>query len=329
MATSTLTQMKVYEDSFFGGMYETLQQNVDGFNAASNGAITLRTQLSLGRFQEESFFQLPAGLIADRDPTNVSDAGVVGLGQGEFVRPKVNKRIGPIENTFDSFKKIGTSVETMAFVAGGQTAPAIQAAYLNSGLAGLVGSYKAASLADLTFNATGESTATMTPSHLIKGMSKFGDQSQRIALWVMHSKVYFDLMNQQVTDKLLEVSAGVLYGGSPATFGKPVFVTDAPALYDAGASTSGDEAFYTFGLVQGAIDVMESEERSMIIEPVTGKQNLIMRMQGEFAYNVGVKGLTWNTATSNPTDAQLATGTNWSLAASSIKSAAGVRIVTR
>lgn len=329
MAISTISQMQVYEDQFFGGMYEVLDQNIDAFNGATNGAIILRNDRSKGKFSQESFFKLPTGVIADRDPTATTDAAVTGLTQGEFVSPKVNKRIGPVENTFDSFKKVGLDMETMSFVAGQQIAPEVQASFLNSGLSALVGSYKAASLSALTYTATGESTPTLTPAHLIRGMSKMGDQAQRIGLWVMHSAPFYDLMAQQVADKLLEVSAGILYGGTPATFGKPVFVTDAPSLYDAGTSASGDEVYYTFGLVPGAIDVNESEERSALIEPVGGKNNLIMRVQGEYAFNVGVKGCTWNTATSNPTDAQLATAANWSLAASSTKSAAGVRIVTR
>ena len=46
---------------------------------------------------------------------------------------------------------------------------------------------------------------------------------------------------------------------------------------------------------------------------ITGGQNLAMRIQGEYAYNIKIKGCRWNIGAggANPTDAALATSANW------------------
>jgi hypothetical protein len=50
MATSVASDFKVYQQQFFGGMTETLQQAVDVMNASSNGAIAMTTERMRGDF---------------------------------------------------------------------------------------------------------------------------------------------------------------------------------------------------------------------------------------------------------------------------------------
>lgn len=326
MATGTLSDFKIYEEQFFGGVFEVLERQVEAFNAATVGAMRLTTDFMKGQFKQESFFQKPADLIQHRDPTDVTAATATKLTQSELKSPKINKRIGPVENTLDSFKKIGVPIEQMSFILGQQTAPDIMGAYLESAVNALVGSFSVTALNNgLVHDAT---AGTMTNTALIKGMAKLGDMANRIRIWVMHSKVYFDLMQHNVTEKLLEVTAGTLYNGTIPTFGKPVFVTDTPSLYDANTSVSTDDVYWTFGLTDGAVDVVEAEERSMLIEVVGGLKNLVARYQGEFAYEVRVKGMAWATQV-NPTDAQLATNTNWAKAYADLKSLAGIAIKSK
>ena len=69
----------------------------------------------------------------------------------------------------------------------------------------------------------------------------------------------------------------------------------------------------------------------MVLDEVTGLENLVVRLQGEFAYNLGVKGFKWDTANggANPSDAAVGTGTNWDAAVSSYKDYAGIVIQSR
>lgn len=326
--TGLVSDMKIYEDQFFSGMAEVLQQNVDAFNASSQGAITLTTEYMRGNFDQQSFFQKPAGLIGHRDPTSMAGLTDLALTQGEFKGVKVNKRIGPVSNSFDSFKKIGSSIDEMSFILGQQTAPDIQAQYLTSAISALTGTFKVAGVAsNLVYSALSDSTKTLNHLALVKTLAKFGDAAQNIKLWVMHSKNYYDLVGQAITDKLLEVTAGTIYGGSPGTLGRPVLVTDVDALFsnNATTSTTADDFYWVLGLTANAVNIRESEERSMIIQPITGAANLAVRYQGEFSYNVDVKGMAFGTQV-NPTDAQLSTSSNWTQAAASKKSLPGVAL---
>jgi hypothetical protein len=56
-------------------------------------------------------------------------------------------------------------------------------------------------------------------------------------------------------------------------------------------------------------------------EKVTGLENLALRYQGEYDVTCHVRGYKYDTSTggANPTDATLAAGANWDLAASSVK----------
>lgn len=328
MAAGTKSNFQIYEEQFFAGMFEVLEQNVNAFNEASNGAIRLVTDFHRGDFEQESFFKVPSGLISDRNITSTAAVSDTPLTQGEEKAPKTNKKIGPVANTLDSFKKISQDPSIMSFILGQQVAPEIQGAFLGSAMSALVGVYSVAGIAsNLVHDATDGSLESVD---LIRGMSKFGDAAGRIRLWVMHSKPYFDLMVNQTAAKLLEVTAGVLYEGTPATLGKPVLVTDEPALFSTGSSTasSADDEYFTFGLVGDAVAVKESEDRTIFSEIVTGKENLLLRYQGEFAYTVDVKGATFS-GSANPADSALATAGNWSQAAADKRSMPGVAIKSR
>jgi len=328
MAIGTLSDMQVYQTQFFAGAFEVLERNVNAFNDASAGAIRIIPERLRGQFEQESFFKVPTGLISDRDPTSTSAKTATKLEQGELKNAKVDKSIGPVDNTLDSFKKMGRDIGEMAFVLGKQSAPEIQGAYLESAISGLIGSYSVAGVAaEVVYDGT---AAGMDSSVLNSGLALFGDAASRVKLWVMHSKVYFDLIGSQITDKLLEVTAGALYQGNPATFGRPVLVTDSPSLFAPTGSSvaSTDDVYWTFGLTEDSAIVKESEERTIIIEPVTGLDNLVMRYHGEFSYNLAVKGMAWATQVS-PTDAQLAASANWSQAVADKRSLPGIAIKTR
>ena len=55
-----------------------------------------------------------------------------------------------------------------------------------------------------------------------------------------------------------------------------------------------------------------------------------MRYQGEYAYNMKVKGFTWDVTNggANPTAAAVATATNWDKTVADDKNIGGVQLVT-
>lgn len=333
MAVGKASDFKVYQDQFRGGVIETLTQSSTVFNAASAGAIRLATMSHRGDYAYESFIKSISGLIARRDTTSVSDATALAVTMEEFISVKLNRMIGPVDQTMDAFRKVQMQVEDdreLSFLLGTQVAKGMEVDMVNSVLRSL----RAALAAQSAVTYTEPSSGTITSATLNNGMAKFGDAFNRIAAWVMHSSVYFDLVGHQITptNNGDNIAGIVVQGGTPATFGKPVIVTDSTALIvDEGTSSAADNVYHTLGLVAGAGAVENSEEESIVFDMVTGKNNLIARLQGEFAYNVGVKGFKWDVANGgvNPTDTALGTGTNWDVAASSYKDYAGICIKTR
>lgn len=145
----------------------------------------------------------------------------------------------------------------------------------------------------------------------------------------MHSKPFFDLMGSAITDKIYGVANITIYNGTIATLGKPVIVTDAAALYHA-AVGSVPASYTTLGLTEGAVEITESEEEQVVAEVITGLEQLAARIQGEYAFNVSVKGYSYDIANGgiNPSDATLATATNWDKYVADIKHTAGIAIIS-
>ncbi len=113
------------------------------------------------------------------------------------------------------------------------------------------------------------------------------------------------------------------------TLNRPVIVTDSASLI--GNLNSPDvNNYFTLGLVDGAIEVENSEEQYIAFQEVTGLENLVIRMQGEYAYTLGLKGFKWDVASghANPDSTALVLGTNWDTHFSSVKDRAGVALMT-
>jgi len=327
MAIGKASDFVLYEEQFWSGVWEGLDQVAVGFNDASNGTIRLVPRDLVGRYEQEAFFKSISNLITRRDVTAVTAATDLAMTQGEFVSVKINRKIGPVAQTLDAWRKIGTDWGEMSFILGQKVAQEQAKDLLNTAL--ICGEAALEGQSSLVYDATGLSTKTATHAHFNAALAKLGDFSGRVACWVMHSKVYHDLLGQAITDNVFQIGGLVIQRGQVPIFGRPVVVIDAPALTDANGSLT--DTFNTLGLVPDAIVITESESREIIGMPVSGLENLVYRVQGEYAFNAAVKGFQWDitNGAANPTDAALGTTTNWDLAVTSYKNAAGVRLVTQ
>lgn len=325
MAIGKASDFIIYEEQFFGGMSEVIEQQANAFNAASGGAMVLVPQRLVGNYEKESFMKLISGLISRRDATSVATISDTPLTQGEHISVKLNRKIGPVAQTLDAFRKLGTDNSEISFVLGQQMGQAVAVDYLNTTTSALAAAITA--LTTMNYDATGQSTPTLTHTHLVSGLAKFGDAASQVVCWVMHSKPYFDLMKQAIADKIFEVAGVTIYSGTVATFNRPVLVTDSPALVTSGSP----DTYSILGLVPGAAVVKESETREVESQIITGLENLVIRIQGEYAYNLGLKGFTWDTAAGgvNPTAGAIGTGTNWDKVVTDDKSTAGIRVKTQ
>lgn len=330
MATGKASDFKVYQDQFQAGVVETLVQNTDAFNAASKGAITLTTVSRRGDYSQEAFFKNIANVISRRDTTSVSAATDLAMTQDEWVSVKLNRKIGPVGQTRDAFRKImaGRTAEEMSLILGQISGKAMQGDMLDTALLGC-----RAALANQSTNLfTVASSGTLATASLVSGLALMGDQASQVGIWVMHSKPYYDLVQAQITANTLDVSNFAISNGAPVTMNRPVLVTDSSSL--AVASGSGSTAtvdYYTLGLTSGAIICENTEEEELVVMDITGLENLVVRYQGEYAYNLGIRGFKYDITNggANPLATALATGSNWDPSRASSKDFAGVVIKSK
>lgn len=328
MATTASGDVQIYQPQMQGAFIETLQQEINGFNAAGAGALRFVTRQLKGQYEQEAFFD-EVSSIARRDPSAESSSTVAPtkLTQDEFVGVKLNRRNGPYEWNISAAKMAGFDPGRFSVAVGEQTAVAVPKEILDRALAALEAKLDAVAALEHSIVAT-----TLDLAALNQGASKFGDAARNIRLWVMHSKPWFDLLGDQITSTesvyASDTFGGQIFSGTPATLGRPVFVTDSPSLIsEADGSSSGAPIYSTLGLTVGAAQIDMTEPPFAVAEgPRTGSENLYITWQAEYSYNLKLRGCAWDTSGggANPTNATVATGSNWLTKVASNKLLPGV-----
>lgn len=323
----------IYPELVHLGMVETLQQNSDAFNAASLNTVRLVSNALMGDFSHESFFKTISGLIRRRNVASGSpgNEGVTAkeMSVDEFVSVKLNRGIGPVDQTLDSFRKLGMSAdfEVISFTLGEQIAKAVQIDSLDSGLRSVTGALLNQAALNIDIGGSVSPQRSITTNDLVDTLAQFGDKASEVRMWVMHSKVFFDLVKSQITANIDGVSNFAVAQATPITLNRPVLVTDSAALVSTSSPNTLTQ-YVTLGLVENGVVLQESEDTLIHTDIITGNENIVARMQGEYAFNLGLKGFRWDVTNGgvNPTDTALATGTNWDKAATADKDLAGVAI---
>lgn len=318
MATTASGDVQIYDPQMHGAFIETLQQNVRDFNEKSRGALFFQTRELEGQFEQESFFD-EVSSISRRDPSaeSSSSASATKLTQDEFVGVKLNRRNGPYEWNISSAKLAGFDPMRFSVAVGEQTATAMPKEMLDRALGALEAKLDGVADLEHTIGGGAQPNATLDLDALNTGLSKFGDQAQRIAVWVMHSKPFFDLVSDQITSSesvySADVFGGVLFEGQPATLGRPVFVTDSASLVSLTDVSSSVPVYSTLGLTARAAEIEMTEPPLAVAEgPITGSDNLFIRWQAEYSYNLKLRGCAYATGSgANPTDGTVATAGSW------------------
>ncbi|HSH64442.1 MAG TPA: major capsid protein, partial [Bacteroidia bacterium] len=69
-------------------------------------------------YEKESFFTEIANLVTRRDISSVSAATALKAAQSERIGVKLNRKIGPVDNTLDMFRKIAADDKLASFIIG-------------------------------------------------------------------------------------------------------------------------------------------------------------------------------------------------------------------
>lgn len=316
----------VYPDQFFGRFAEMQRQNTDVFNAASQNGIVQRAVARRGDYSSESFLSELTNGITRRDPTSTADASPIDdVDMEEITSVKLARKL-VVQKTIDGWRKIqadqaADDEQLLSFYLGGYVSKAVRVDWLNTAVIAAVGAMSGQAGIFLPLTAL-EMASTRK---LNQGLKLLGDARNDIVCWVGNGITYADLVDQNIADNVQDLTGAVMYGGQPGTLGKPFIVTDSPALTNTGGGSTGD-SYYILGLRSNGIVIEESENSSMVSDTILLKENVIGAMQYEGSYNVELAGMKWNTAVTNPTDAQLGTAGNWTKAVTSDKSLPGVII---
>lgn len=309
MATTTNNDLIIYDDLAQTAFLERRQDNLEVFNTASNGAILIDNELLEGDFRKRAFYKV-GGSIESRDVNSTASVSGKKIGAGEAVGVKVPWKYGPYETTEEAFKRRGRDVSEFSEVVGVDVADATTEGYIQYAIRSAI----AAIEANPTMIASAD-IATDGKKTLTKGFRKYGDKFNRIALFVMHSTTYFDIVDQAVDNKIYEEAGVVVYGGQPGTLGKPVLVTDC-------APTD-----VILGLVANAVKITESQAPGFRSYNIDNQENLAVAYRAEGTVNIDLLGYSWDTSKgANPDLAKLSDKVNWKKHFDSDKSTAGVLI---
>lgn len=311
-----LADMKVYNDDIVGTTIELLGQKTDQFNAASGGAIVLSTAAWRGDFSRESFFNQIASAKRRVDRyAAIATQAATALTQGEHVGVKVAGGFGPIEFEPAQLTWLSEDPASAIRAIAEGFSDALLADQLNSALAAGVAavSGQTALVTDVSASA-GVSQALLNNSH-----AKFGDQSQLLVADVMTGAAYHKLVGEAISN------SGHLFVAGNVTvveiLGKRIVVTDSPSLYLAGTPNKTR----ILSVVGSGIIVDNAGDVVTNLDTRNGNTRIQTTWQADYTFGLKLKGYSWDVANGgkSPTDAELATASNWDKAVAENKHTLG------
>lgn len=311
------SQMVVFNQYLMPVLSEMYPQMIQKFNAASNGAIVLQSAGFEGDFFRESFYTAlhSAQRRVDRYAAQAA-AAATDLSQAQQSMVKVAGGFGPIRYEPSQMTWLNKPTQEGITIAAKMFAEALLADQLNTSIASAVAAI--GNVAALTHDVS--ASGKITHSALNATDAKFGDMSQALVARIMSGTQYHTLIGENITN------ANDLFKSDTVRIvdilGKAIVVTDAPSLRLAG--TPDKQKVLT--LVSGGVKVSDSGDIVTNIETKNGQTRIETTMQSDYSFGLGIKGFSWDESNGgkSPTDAELATGTNWDKVKTSVKECAGV-----
>jgi hypothetical protein len=326
-----LSDFAVFSEYAYSGFQEALDYNIDLFNTASAGTIVLRSQSHRGDFSEEAFWLRLQGLIRRRNAYGVAVLSEIAPEMATDVAVKVAAGTPPVRMDPAWYNWIMMNPQLGGVQYGRQLAGDMITDMVETGIMALVAALAVETdvVVDLSADAAG-----LQIGHFNLAQSKFGDRSNAVRVWIMHSAPMFGLWGQNLANGAMLFNIGnIAIRADP--FGRPFIVSDTPALVepDGGGGGVGTEipTYYTLGLTTAAIVVDQNDDFTSNVSTTNGNENIRRTVQSEWSFNLSLKGYAWDKTNGgkSPNDAALAVATNWDRIVTSHKDLAGVLIEAR
>ena len=324
MAIGNASNIIIRPEFFNAGLRETLDQNVDVFNANSGGALELVTEGSTSDFQKTRFVDRFSNLSTRRDDESNASVTPQALTQSDDIDVRVKRRSDPIQQSVDSLRDAGLSREEMSVIIGNQAGEDIAQDYTNTALLCLVAALQKQN--DTYLDKSGDASNTLDNALMNEGLGKFGDNRGALEVAIMHSKAFTDLTGNNIDSSGDQVEFATIYQESVGSFNRIVIVTDSADLVETDGISAGTDSYKTLLLQQGAFQVQETRTMEMFEDLKTGNENVTVEMQGEHDFTVSMKAFSWDEASGgrNPTDSALGTASNWNAVVDNYKDFPGV-----
>lgn len=316
----SLTNFEVFQEELYTVSQGMLAYNIDLFNAASRGAIILQGGAHQGDFDSKALYARIPNLVRRRDAYGVGALTATDISMLLDTSVKVAAGTNPVNIDAGLWQWIQRDPAEAAVLIAKQLAEEQMADMVGVAIRAFVAATTNVG-STVVYDGTG---ATLGLRVLNRGAALFGDRAQAIGCWIMHSTPFTDLIDASIQNTAQLFVFGTVQIRTD-TLGRPLIVTDQPDLI---YTVEGATRYHTLGLVPGAVIIDQNNDYKDNVETSNGQNNLLTTWQAQWTYNVGLKGYAWDTATGgkSPTDAALATGTNWDKFAESIKDTAGVLV---
>jgi hypothetical protein len=313
---------------------DAINQKIDLFGANSGDAIMLAGLTTNGDYVRRKFVKdIRSAARYRRDPATAAGTGSATAYQElEGVKVKIGGGFGPVTVPNSVLMWVSEGGDPSAEVSAALTEIANQyvEAYLqdqlNTGIAAVSAAIETNT--DVTLDQSAI-VANLTQKDLNNALALFGDKQGDVVTWVMHSGAYNALIDDGLTNATaLDTVGGVVINqGTIGGQGRSIVFTDSPALaYHDGTR----DVYKVLGLTAGSVDITTVKEISMM-NNITGADNLSTVWQANYDFQLGLKGYTWDITNGGaaPTDAELATGTNWDKIVTDNKNTAGVCVIVQ
>jgi len=311
----------VYTDTLRAEEYRRTVEQVDIFNAASAGAIVLESdparQMALGGdFTDTARWKPVGSIVSHRDndnPGNTVDIKKLEMTGGKLVRQTLG--CGPVSVTDIQTRKAGQEFDMNSAMVnlGAQFADSKILAIRNNLLAAAVAGVSNVSehVLSMARGKTAGAKVNASFANINTLLAKMGDAREDIAAFLMPSAVFADLVGDSISNYQFDRVAGVtIYQDVVQAFGRVVIVADVPAL----TSTQTSNYYTEYGLVglgAGALRATIIHDAGLELQRDILRESSVTYVRGDFGVEYEIYGLKWNSATDNPTDAELATAGNW------------------
>lgn len=321
-----LSSLSVFSEYAYLSLTEVLAQQIDAFNEASDGTVTLQAASNQGDYNDKAFFGKISGLVKRRNAYGSGAVTAKSLAHLVDTMVKIAAATAPVNLDPGQFKWIQMNPEVAGTALGQQLAKDAMADMLNTAISatGSALAAQAAVLHDISALTGGAELPSFTA--LTRAAAKMGDYAQNVRAWVMHSGAVTNLYVNALTNANQLFRYGdVAVVADP--FGRRFIISDIPGLFISGTPNK----YRSLGLVQGAVNIEQNNDFTDNYQTINGDENILRTYQAEWSFNLGIKGFQWDKTNGgkSPNDAAITTATNWDKIATSTKDLAGVVMLSQ